>query len=195
MERFYLGIALRHIITWSRKQLKEATMKIIALYDKVAIREQTAEHLSQKAAEALIQSEFRHAADIRMHIHTIRLGESYAQSFRQKLEDEDARADFQLVSGNSKAFKLFSKELSASQKSSGSRGIRKGSGTARSSSTPRTTYRRRGGRGRRRRPARSSFRNRSFRSYPRHRSPRRNSRGNRNRPRSASRSRTTGGTA
>ena len=46
----------------------------------------------------------------------IRLGEVGAGSFHQQVEDEDARADFELSSGNSRAFKIFSKQLSTVQK-------------------------------------------------------------------------------
>ena len=45
-----------------------------------------------------------------------RLGEVRAASYRQKVEDENARADFERVSGSSRSYKIFSKELASSQK-------------------------------------------------------------------------------
>jgi len=105
-------------LAWSRAQLSKVCGRIIALYDKVALREKTADHVSRKAKKAQLKSEFVDFANIRTRLHVIRLGEVRADRYDQKVEDEDARADFELVSGSSRSYKIFSKELSASQKDS-----------------------------------------------------------------------------
>ena len=110
-------VAGRHKdLDWSRSQLARVAERIIALYDKVALREQMGDKISAEAKKALLKSEFRDFANVRLSLHVIRLGEVGAGSFHQQVEDEDARADFELSSGNPRAFKIFSKQLSTVQK-------------------------------------------------------------------------------
>ena len=110
-------VAGRHKdLDWSRSQLARVAERIIALYDKVALREQMGDKVSADAKKELLKSEFRDFANIRLSLHVIRLGEVGAGSFHQQVEDEDARADFELSSGNPRAFKIFSKQLSNVQK-------------------------------------------------------------------------------
>ena len=103
-------------INWSRAELSKICERVIHLYDKVELREKMGDQVSKKAKSALLESESTTFAQIRTSLHVIRLGEARAASYRQKVEDENARADFERVSGNSRSYKIFSKELASSQK-------------------------------------------------------------------------------
>ena len=110
-------VAGRHRdLDWSRSQLSRVGERIIALYDQVAMRERMGDRVAASAREDLLASEWRAFANIRLSLHIIRLGEAGASSFHQKVEDDGARADFELTSGNPRAFKIFAKELAAAQK-------------------------------------------------------------------------------
>ena len=110
-------VAGRHRdINWSRSELAKICERVIYLYDKVELREKMGDQVSQKAKTAMLESECVSFAQIRTSLHIIRLGEARAASYRQKVEDENARADFERVSGNSRSYKIFSKELASSQK-------------------------------------------------------------------------------
>ena len=152
-------VAGRHKdLDWSRSQLARVGERVIALYDKVALREQMGDKVSADAKKALLESEFHDFANIRLSLHVIRLGEAGAGTFHQQVEDEDARTDFELSSGNPRAFKIFSKQLSNVQKQASSCSKR-GSSSKRSRQRPSTPA------SRNRRPGRSS------RSYNRRRGP------------------------
>ena len=159
-------VAGRHKdLDWSRSQLARVGERIIALYDKVALREQMGDKVSAEAKKALLKSEFRDFANIRLSLHVIRLGEAGAGTFHQQVEDEDARADFELSSGNPRAFKIFSKQLSNVQKQTASSSKRApGSKRPRNRSSPSSSRNRRSSRssrpGNRRRNA-PRFRSRS----------------------------------
>ena len=103
-------------INWSRAELAKICERVIYLYDKVDLREKMGDQISKHAKSALLESEYSTFAKIRTSLHVIRLGEARAASYRQKVEDENARADFEHVSGSSRSYKIFSKELASSQK-------------------------------------------------------------------------------
>ena len=103
-------------LDWSRKQLARTGERIIALFDKVALRESLGDEIASKTKTAMIASESRALADIRISLHVIRLGAEGARRYHQKVEDEKSRADFELISGSSRSYKIFSKELASSQK-------------------------------------------------------------------------------
>ena len=103
-------------INWSRSELAKICERVIHLYDKVELREKMGDQISKNAKKALLDSECITFAQIRTSLHVIRLGEARAASYRQKVEDENARADFERVSGSSRSYKNFSKELASSQK-------------------------------------------------------------------------------
>ena len=103
-------------IHWSRSELAKICERVIYLYDKVNLREKMGDQISKVAKNALLKSEYTTFAQIRTSLHVLRLGEARAASYRQKVEDENARADFEHVSGSSRSYKIFSKELASSQK-------------------------------------------------------------------------------
>ena len=141
-------------LTWSRAQLARAGERIIALYDKVALRESLGDQVSRDAKRNILESEFCALASIRISLHIIRLGAEGAHRFQQKVDDEDARTDFELISGNSRSYKIFSKELASAQKARMASLSRKESARAR----PRRARRARPGRPRNPRYARHSTR-------------------------------------
>ena len=159
-------VAGRHKdLTWSRAQLARAGERIITLYDKVALRESLGDQVSKAAKRDMLESEFRALASIRISLHVIRLGADGAHRFRQKVEDEDARSDFELISGNSRSYKIFSKELASAQKAKMASSTRKEN----SRGHPSRAHRSRTGRPRkprferplpRKAPARSRYRHR-----------------------------------
>ena len=159
-------VAGRHKdLDWSRSQLARVGERIIALYDKVALRERMGDKISAEAKKALLKSEFSDFANVRLSLHAIRLGEAGAGTFHQQVEDEDARADFELSSGNPRAFKIFSKQLSNVQKMNASSSKRastprrpRGRSTSSTNRSRRTSRPSRSG-NRRRNPSR--FRSRS----------------------------------
>lgn len=150
-------------LDWSRKQLSRAAERIIALYDKVALRESLGDQVSRDNKKAMLASESSALADIRISLHVIRLGAEGARRYHQKVEDEKSRLDFELVSGTSRSFKIFSKELASSQKAKAASAVRRRFSSSRSSRTPRP----RSSRGRRERGPRNS--NRRKRPTPRYR--------------------------
>ena len=101
---------------WAKQELQKVCLRIIALYDQVAIRERTADQLSRDAKADLLKREFTAMSDITTSLHVIRLGESGAENFRSKVADEVAREHFEQSSdGHSRSYKLFAKELERSQ--------------------------------------------------------------------------------
>ena len=103
-------------LDWSRKQLARAGERVIALFDKVALRESLGDQVSRENKKAMLESESRDLANIRISLHVIRLGADGAKRYYQKVEDESARSDFELISGSTRSYKIFSKELASSQK-------------------------------------------------------------------------------
>ena len=103
-------------LDWSRKQLARAGERVIALYDKVKLRESLGDQVSREHKKTMLASESRDLATIRISLHVIRLGADGARRYYQKVEDESARSDFELISGSSRSYKIFSKELASSQK-------------------------------------------------------------------------------
>ena len=138
-------------LDWSRKQLARAGERVIALFDKVALRESLGDEVSRENKKAMLKSESLDLANIRISLHVIRLGADGARRYYQKVEDESARNDFELISGSARSYKIFSKELASSQKAKPS----SSSSSRRSRPTPR---RRRAPRGR---PVRRSGERRS----------------------------------
>ena len=133
-------------LDWSRKQLSRAAERIIALYDKVALRESLGDQVSRENKRSMLESESRALADIRISLHVIRLGAEGARRYYQKVEDEKSRTDFELVSGSSRSYKIFAKELASSQKSKAASSVRRRYSASRSGrpSRPRQSRDRRG---------------------------------------------------
>ena len=133
-------VAGRHKnLDWSRAQLARAGERIVTLYDKVALRESLGDQVSKDAKFAMFASEFHEFASIRISLHVIRLGDEGAQRFHQKLENEDARSDFELISGSSRSYKIFARELASAQKAKSTSATRRHAPPSR----PRNWYRQR----------------------------------------------------
>lgn len=62
-------------LDWSRSQLADVGERIIALYDKVALREEMGDTISTAAKKDLLKSEFRDFTHIRLSLHVICLRE------------------------------------------------------------------------------------------------------------------------
>ena len=103
-------------LPWSRKQLHLICQKIVEAHNKARFRELNGEEISKRAKKRLLKSEFDMLADIRTSLYILRLGESGAEEYRRKVEDEEAKGDFERVAGGSRAFKIFTKVLRARSK-------------------------------------------------------------------------------
>ena len=165
-------------LDWSRKQLARTGERIIALFDKVALRESLGDEIASKTKATMIERESRALADIRISLHVIRLGAEGARRYHQKVEDEKSRADFELISGSSRSYKIFSKELASSQKSKSAASSRRRFSSSRrernSRSRPSRNRRERGSRPparKRRPPSRYRSRSRDRSSGPAKRAP------------------------
>ena len=156
-------------VNWARQEFKHACVYILSLWQKVRDREEAVDALAAKTKAAMLKSEFRLLAEIRENLHVIRLGRIGAARFRQKIEDEKARASFEEANGSSKAFRLFAKELEETRKRDSSRyaalRFRRTSSASAPASRPRSNRRR--SRGRRPRPSRSQDADRPRRPAPR----------------------------
>ena len=142
---------------WSKQQLHQACLRIIALYNQVAIRERTADQLSREAREDLLKREFSAMSEISTSLHIIRLGEAGAERYRSKVVNDEARDDFERSSGNARSYRHFAKELELTQQPrprSQTQSRRPRSSSGRSARTTRSVSRRRKPYGR----SRSGFR-------------------------------------
>ena len=68
-------------LDWSRKQLARAGERVIALFDKVALRESLGDQISKENKRAMLESESRDLATIRISLHVIRLGADGARRY------------------------------------------------------------------------------------------------------------------
>ena len=89
------------------------SQRIVALFEKVELREKTADQLSAKTRKSLQKSESKAFSEISIALHALRLGEVRSREFERKVRDDHAKDDFTRAFGDERAFKHFAKQLDA----------------------------------------------------------------------------------
>ena len=148
-------------LPWSRLELTKICQRIVSLFEKVDLREKTADQLSAKTRKSLQQSESREFSEVSIALHSLRLGEVRSKEFERKVRDDHAKDDFTRAFGDDRAFKHFAKQLDAALSESASKS---------QASTPARRRNRRGSnrsRGRGGRKGRGRIFRRNYRSYNR----------------------------
>lgn len=93
-----------------KAELKVACAAILSLYDRVEIRQNLAASIAKEKRADLIKSESEGFDKLVVSLHLLRIGKAGADRFRNKVEDDLAREDFERAMGP-RVYKIYKREL------------------------------------------------------------------------------------